>query len=503
MLLHITDVSAEPMHEQISRQITDKIIDGDLFGGMALPPMRRFARNQHVSIQTVRRAFEELMQDGLITSRNGHRYVVALLKPDQKQAIALQRSLGRQSPLNIVEEFSKKLISVFDPKHLRDLFRDIVKTSLGISDACFFITEEQSVVLVADDSPEHNPTNVSLDDPIVQRISRLRLPVRVTKLFANGEMHPLYNELNRRNIRVIVPLNEHDQLLGFIGITDKKDCADFNREDMNLLLVLANQFTTALTTARFYVEAVEKRRLEEELVIAQQIQADLLPKSLPDHDAFSVAAYSEASHMVGGDFYDYLPFGPKRFGLVIGDACGDGLPAAMLISQIQAMLRSEVNNGVDIEPMCEYLNRQVFRFTPRNKFVTLFYGVYDHNCHEFHYANAGHHYPIIIRKDGSTEELNQGGPGLGILEGAEYSTGSVKLNPEDLLVLYTDGISETLNDAQREDYGERRLVEQLIYHRHEHPNKIVKIILDDMQQFGVSDSSADDRTLVVVKFGEQ
>ena len=499
MFLNLTDLSAEPLHNQISRQLTDKIVDGDLDDGDELMPIRTLARTQHVSVNTVKRAYDDLEREGLIQSREGKGFFVAPLTPEQKQAIAMQRRLGRQSLLNVVEIFSKELISVFDPEKLRAIIGANLKNHLQIQNVYFTILDDRTHEYTLLPSPDHPEKNtIQNRDPLLKMIHQSKGPLKMETLPILDKNNALLREMVRRDVRIIVPLKEADQLLGFLALSGKTNESDYTSEETNLLIVLANQFVTALTTARFYVEAVEKRRMDEELSMARQIQADLLPKEMPEDERFSMAGYSEPSHTVGGDFFDVIPIDENRWGLVIGDACGKGLPAAMLISQIQAMFKSEINNGNSIQQILENVNRQVTRFTPKDKFITLFYGVFNKLTGEFEYTTAGHNYPIHIGEDGSCETLRSGGPALGLVDDTSFEIGKIRLHGGDTLFLYTDGVVEAMN-VEMEEYTEDRLINLLIHHRQLDSQAIVDVIRNDLNTFTGEQTTLDDRTMLILK----
>ncbi len=211
-----------------------------------------------------------------------------------------------------------------------------------------------------------------------------------------------------------------------------------------------------------------------------------------------MTAYSKPSRNVGGDFYDYIPIDHNRFGIVIGDACGKGLPAAILISQIQAIIRSEANNGNRVEEIMRYTNQQLLRFTLKNKFVTLFYGELDRKLRQLTYVRAGHYYPFLIRSEGSFECLEIGGPALGIFPDITFRTGTVNLEAGDVICLYTDGVTETFNH-QNEEYGEGRLLEILVRNREKDADEIIDAVLEDLEGFDQLQNLQDDRTLLVLK----
>jgi len=499
MLLHLTDISEEPLHSQISRQLIEKILDGDLENGTELDSIHTLARAQHVSVNTVKRAYATLEQKGLITLQPGKGFLVATLTPEQKQAIALQQSLGSRSLLNVVEHFSRELISVFDPEKLRAIVIQNLQQHLQTEQIYFTIYDDRTdefMLLPTEDFPEK--VIIPKNEKLVHVLSQFRIPVKIEAVQFNAKDSSLVRALQARAIRLLVPLHEGSQLLGFLGLSGRTSGLGYNKEEMNLLMVLANQFVTALTTARFYVEAVEKRRFEEELNMARLIQADLLPKQLPVNADFELAGYSIPSRAVGGDFYDSIPIDQQRTGLVIADACGSGLPAALLISQIQAMIRSEVHNGNDIAATLSHLNQQVVHFSPKDKFVTLVYGIYDAAARTFEYASAGHDYPVVVRENGRLEFLNVGGPALGFVDSATFEIEKIRLNSGDSLLFYTDGITETMN-AFHEEYGVKRLGDLLRKNRQLAAKALVKVILNDLAQFGTDDSLQDDRTILILK----
>jgi sigma-B regulation protein RsbU (phosphoserine phosphatase) len=294
-------------------------------------------------------------------------------------------------------------------------------------------------------------------------------------------------------------MKDTEHLLGFLALTSKVAGYRFSPEDYNLLGVLSNQMVSALTNARLYVDSLERIRLQEEVTMARQIQLDLLPSAPPKLDCSIIVADSTPSRTVGGDFYDFIPIeGTNRIGIVIADASGKGMPAALLIAQIQAIIRSEVNNGNSISSMLKHMNQQVAMATSSEKYVTLFYGELDFEKNEFHYANAGHNYPILARANGEVHLLETGGPIIGAFPFMEYASTSVKLEPDDVLFLFTDGLSEAM-DANDVEYGEERIRRFICEHRDQEPQKLMDLIVEDVRSFDPTYPPQDDTTIVTLK----
>jgi sigma-B regulation protein RsbU (phosphoserine phosphatase) len=267
---------------------------------------------------------------------------------------------------------------------------------------------------------------------------------------------------------------------------------------LNVLQAFSRQLVSVFYPEKLYAIVEENRQMEEELLMARQIQAGLLPKELPDNNRLQLAAYSEPSRTIGGDFYDYLPIAKHRCGLVIADACGKGMPAAMLIAQLQAILKNETGNGQSLRQTMRNLNQHVKRYTSAKNFATLFYGVFDQCTGILEFANAGHNYPILVRQNGAVELLKTTGPALGLHPDWNYATATIKIGAGDALLLYTDGVNETMNRAE-EQYGEERLQDLLVRHRECSAKDLIRMIIEDLNAFHGSMLLQDDRTMMVLK----
>ncbi|MCP4724969.1 MAG: SpoIIE family protein phosphatase, partial [bacterium] len=420
MLLNLTEYSNEPLHNQISRQIWEKILAGDINENENMLPVRTLARTHHISTLTVVRAYDDLVKEGIL-NRNESTHHVAVLSKEKKQEIALRRLFKVDTSLNIIDTFSNQLKSVFDLDRLYEILKTSVKSHFNISDVLMTVYDPgSSGYRILSDGSSERETIIDINDPIIKELAQINIPTEIENLNRPDKESLLDIEIEKRGMKIVFPLKDEDTLLGVLALPGKKSGNPFTKEDFGVLTILSNQFATALITARYYVETVEKKRFEEELSLASKIQQDLLPKELPDNEEFQIAAYSKPSFRVGGDFYDYLPIDEDRFGLVIADACGKGMPAAMLISQIQAILKGEAGSGKPIIQILKHLNKHIKKYTSAQNFTTLFFGIYNRKTGVLEFANAGHNYPVIIRKDGSKELLITTGPALGITTDDDY-----------------------------------------------------------------------------------
>ena len=239
-------------------------------------------------------------------------------------------------------------------------------------------------------------------------------------------------------------------------------------------------------------DAFAARELED----AQVIQRALLPSLMPAIDRCEMAASWRPASAFGGDCYDALPFSSTRAAISIGDVAGKGLPAALLMSNLQASVRAFATNDAPPSVVVERANRALCRHTPLDRFVTFFYGVLDTDGRTLQYTNAGHNFPILARADGSVERLGTGGLVLGVAPDADYAQDSVTLRSGDRLVLFTDGIIE----AERRDgseFGDDRLVETVLATRRDSPRRMVDAILKSVCEY-TGGVFRDDATLLAV-----
>jgi len=400
---------------------------------------------------------------------------------------------------NVIERFSRQVISVFDPRQLRQIIEETLKTTLLVNRIYFVLYDDGLAEYVLHPSDDHRQRAIiSRQDLMLRGINLLDGPTYYHSLTDYSPGSNLAAQLETRNVRMVLPMKDADHLLGFVALTDKAAGYRYSSEDLNLLGVLSNQMVGALTNARLYVESLERTRLQEEVNMARQIQLDLLPSKPPTIACSTLSAHSTPSRTVGGDFYDFIEIDGNRLGMVIADASGKGMPAALMIAQTQAIIRSEVNNGTPIAKMLKNINQQLAQSTSSEKYVTLFYGELDIKSGRFHYANAGHNYPILARKDGSMELLKTGGPIVGALLHMEYESDTVILGPDDMLVLFTDGLSEAMDEHETE-YGEERLRQLVVLNRGREAHELMETILNDVRAHDPANPPRDDTTIVALK----
>jgi serine phosphatase RsbU (regulator of sigma subunit) len=296
------------------------------------------------------------------------------------------------------------------------------------------------------------------------------------------------------------PLRIGERIIGVFNLeNDRMDV--YHEGHLELVSALAAQAAVAVERARLTRELLDRRRLEKELAIAREIQASFLPKTSPVVPGFDIAGSTITHDEVGGDYYDFIPISDTRLGIAIADVSGKGIPAALIMAGFRMSLLAEVRNEFAIRAVMRKVNSLLHESTDSGKFVTAFYGVLDHRNRALIFSNAGHNPPVLFRREGPIEYLEEGGVALGVLAQAEYDDRPVALKPGDVLLFYTDGISEA-ESPTGEHFGVQRierLVETLL---HQNAATIMAALVERVQEWSGTRGQSDDLTLVVLKVNE-
>lgn len=303
-----------------------------------------------------------------------------------------------------------------------------------------------------------------------------------------------------RNLERSAPVGE--RLLGFIVLGPRMSDEPYSREDKRLLRSVAGQAALAhesiLLAEHIAGRMEQERRTAREMEIAMAVQDRLFPQQSPALETLDYSGRCIQARAVGGDYYDFVGLGPGRVGLVLADICGKGIGAALLMANLQAHLRSQYALASDDLPgMLRSVNRLFHGSTPSNAFATLFFGHYDDVARLFRYANCGHNAPLLLRSGGDVEWLTATATVLGLFPKWECAVGEVRLEPNDTLVIYSDGLPDASND-QGEQFGDERLVETVCRHRRLSASGLLDALVTTVQQF-TGREREDDLTLLVAR----
>jgi phosphoserine phosphatase RsbU/P len=249
---------------------------------------------------------------------------------------------------------------------------------------------------------------------------------------------------------------------------------------------------------RIAVRLEAERRAAQELEIAKQVQARLFPQTMPRIETLEYAGTCIQARQVGGDYHDFLDLGRRRFGLAIADIAGKGMAAALLMANLQANLRSQCAIALDEpERLLRSVNQLFFESTHESSYATLFFGEYCDETRRLRYANCGHLAPLVIGSDGAVERLESTSTVVGLFREWDCAFAEHRLRTGDTLALYTDGVTESFNEAG-EEFGEQRLVNVLRKHRDAAPEAMIASVVDEVRRFSPHEQH-DDITLIVAK----
>jgi len=295
-----------------------------------------------------------------------------------------------------------------------------------------------------------------------------------------------------------VPLMVKSELKGVLVAYNKKGQAGFTDDDQRLLAIIAMQSAQVVENARLYEEQQAYIRMQEEVRLASIIQRDLLPKAAPQITGYDLAGKSIPAQMVGGDYFDFIAMGADHLAVCLGDVSGKGLGAALLMANLQATLRGQSLHEIPVKDRLTRSNELLYRSTDPEKFATLFYGVLDLQHHTLTFSNAGHENPFLFKRGGDVLRLVAGGTVLGVLDQFPYEEEVVPVDPGDVLVVFSDGITEAF-DLEDQQFGERRLEEVIRSCMPEPAEAIIGKIVAAVREYAGDAPQADDLTLVVMK----
>lgn len=288
---------------------------------------------------------------------------------------------------------------------------------------------------------------------------------------------------------LIVPVRRGEETIGFISLGRKLSDQDFEADEIEFLAAVAEQTAAATYNLRL-------RKQSQEYEEARQIQQGLMPKQIPQVPGLELSGSWRPARVVGGDYFDVFELGPKALGLCIGDVSGKGMPAALLMSNLQAIVKALASESVSPKELVEKANRVMCHNTTEGKFITLFYALLDVEARTLRFTNAGHNAPILTAHDGAQVRLEEGGLILGAFQESSYAQGEVKLRPGDRLVMFTDGVSEAINE-EGEEFGEERLADAALRDRQLPAEALHHPLLERVTQF-CGDEFEDDATVLVL-----
>ncbi len=297
-----------------------------------------------------------------------------------------------------------------------------------------------------------------------------------------------------------VPLITREMVSGFFYVDSLMQSQTLNQDDLNLLTAIADSAAVAIDNARLYQTAVSNARLEREMQMAHDIQAGLLPQKTPQFPGWEFATHWQPAREVGGDYFDFISNDNRQVGLVIADVSDKGIPAALFMANTRAIVRAGIHSSPSVAEAINRANRLINADATDGMFVTLFYALIDPDGGDMTYVNAGHNPPLLFRRNQmQLSELSRTGMALGVDGDAAYEQRTVKLNPGDFIVLYTDGVTDAIDDQDR-FFGVERLQRVLLDNRQASAREVIAALQQAITDFIGQAASFDDIAIIVARY---
>lgn len=529
MMLRVNFKSGRPVHLQVADQIKAAAASGTLRPGEALPSIGPLAGELRVNRNAVVKAYSELERLGVIETLPGKGYFLKERhRPLQKgvQRGPLTAEIDQaivQAPLALRATLVYSLLTVL----LGALYLGLVggigsvmrgKLVLVLAAAvvaAVFIPargfverfvdrlvfakrfELPRVVRIIKMEAPSQPDLDSFMERVIERTEAI-FGVRLELVRDRADVLSLVTSLpSLRSARapvpagadLLMPVFADEEVLGVLRLAPKSTGQEYDAKDLEFLAALSEQIAFAANQFRSRNE-----RLESEYAL--DVQRGLLPREIPQVPGFMIAGAWQPAKMVGGDYYDVFQLSETQLALVVADVSGKGMPAALLMSNLQATAKAYATSESSPKGLCDKVNRAICNSITSEKFITFFYAVLDSGCHRLTYTNAGHNPPLVAGRDRACRRLETGGAVLGVFRDASYEQASIDLSPGDRLVMFSDGITEAA-DSNGQEFGEERLMALLRESPAATAADLRDAIMQGVTQFCRGDF-ADDATLLTV-----
>lgn len=367
--------------------------------------------------------------------------------------------------------------------------------SIQLVDEKDFVNPFHTMIRVKDS--QRNVGVLRFDEQISNQILSTKKPIMINK-FHHDEKISLENctEIKIRSL-LSVPMIIKGKMIGILSLFNKESDAGFTDADQRLLSIIATQSANVIENSRLFEEEQKLVQIQQEIKVASEIQKNLLPKEIPSIKGYDIYAINNPAREVGGDYYDFIKISETKTAIALGDVSGKGLPASMLMANLQATLRGQLLFCNCAKDCIGRANNLLYKSTDTTKFVTLFFGILDAEKNILTYCNAGHNEPIFLQNK-KENKLDKGGMILSIMEDIDYEEEEINFEIGSTLIVFTDGITEAMNE-QEEEYGEERLYNLIERKSDLASNQLAEEILKDVKNFSSVVPQSDDITMMIIK----
>lgn len=415
----------------------------------------------------------------------------------------LERIKSENKAYSILSKVSQALILHKPLTELLEYIMDLISEHLPMDRGILMLKEGNPPQLIPKVVRINNDRLMSQKIQVSKSIVDMAMEKHSSILTSDAQADTRFRAMDsiiKSNIHsaMCIPLWNNKEIIGIIYSDRIMSFEKFRDEDLRLLTLLSNLAAVKIENAKLIEKAIEQEKIEKELALASQIQKDFLPKENPSCDNFEIAGSNISCYQVGGDYYDFIDIDPCRLGIVIADVSGKGVSASLLMASLRAALHSELHPLYKLEEMARKLNDFVHRSSAPNSFITFFFCELNRKNGEMRFINAGHNPPLILKKNGKIERLESSGLCLGMFPSSSYEVNAITVEPGDMALLFTDGITESRN-KKNDEFSEERLISLIKKKPKLSAQKLLDKIHDEVRQFTSGTDQMDDMTLVVIK----
>lgn len=428
---------------------------------------------------------------------------------DNTQIAAASPGLSTVDKLRMLLDITKKISRSLDLQEILNQVMDTLDSLIPYDAAGIFVVDcgdrgfdsqaDEPCVFQAEavrgyDISELTELHLKLGEGIIGHVALTRQPF----ISPDVRKEPMYiNARERTRSEMVAPIISNDEVIGVFDL-ESDELNSYSEDDLEVLMLLASQVAIIIEKVMLHEQLIEKKRLQGQLEVARQVQLELLPPADPQLPGYDISAYNFPTEEVSGDYYDWVRIHHDQIAIVIADVAGKGVPAALLMAFLRASLRAATHIGYAPQNSMAKVNFLLWESIERNQFVTAFYGILDATNRTLAYANAGHNPPLLLGADDSACFLTQGAVPLGMFRDTRYHEYYLTIKPGDLLVLYTDGVTEAANPHE-EEFGRDRLLRSVKAVRDLSAREMIAAIQKDIADWTDGRGASDDVTFFVIK----
>ena len=411
--------------------------------------------------------------------------------------------------LRMLLDITKKISRSLDLQEVLNLVMDTLDSLIPYDAAGIFVVKcadkgavaegEEPCVFQAEavrgyDIEELTNLHLKLGEGLIGQVALTSEPVTSPDVRKN----PNYiNARSETRSEMVAPIISNTEVIGVFDL-ESDELNAYSEDDLEVLMLLASQVAIIIEKVMLHEQLIEKKRLQGQLEVARQVQLELLPANDPQLEGYDVSAYNFPTEEVSGDYYDWVRIYDDQIGLVIADVSGKGVPAALLMAFLRASLRAATHIGYSPHISMAKVNYLLWESIERNQFVTAFYGILDVTNKTLTYTNAGHNPPILLKQNGDLSFIDRGSIPLGMFRDTRYHEYYLTTEPGDVLMLYTDGVTEAQN-PQGEEFGRERLAQAVKTNRQLGASELITAVHTEVLEWTDGRGATDDVTFFVIK----